>query len=172
MRAASRHQDQRSAIDNRPRTHVYIHGGNKFPTSGTGILIHNSTNVDITGVQILPGVGIINILLDTVDNLQVTSNTIDGLDFGAGVAISCLNSTKGTISNNQTKLYTSTGTGIKNVGCSNVSEQGNTIAGNGGVALVNGITFDAASSNNGPWSLNNIDSATVTTPVSDAGNEQ
>src|SRR6185437_10542030 len=151
--------------------HVIISGGNFFPTGtgAVGILVSHSTNVGVSGAQILPGgSGVTDISLDTVDGFTVTNSTIDGLDFGTGVGVSCLNSTKGTISNNQIKLYTS-GTGIKNVGCTLVSEQGNSIAAPTGGTLGTGMSFDSGSSNNGPWSLNNIDAATVTTPVSDAG---
>ena len=107
-------------------------------------------------------------MLDTVDGFTATNNSIDGLDFSSGIGISCLNSTRGTISNNQIKEYMS-GTGIKNVGCTLISEQGNSIGAPTGGTLGTGISFDSGSSNNGPWSLNSIDSATVTTPVSDAG---
>ena len=149
--------------------HVYIIGGNFYATgsSAIGALLENSSNVSMTGVQIFSGGSSIqtDISLISVDGFQINDNQMDG---GSLTNVSCATSTHGTINNNQIKSG-STGTGIKNVGCTDVSEQGNTIAGNSGVNLATGMSFDAASSNNGPWSLNNIDSATVTTPVSDAG---
>jgi hypothetical protein len=151
--------------------HVAAQGGNYFPagTNSVGVLIQNSSNVAISGVQILPGAsGIQGVSLSNVDGFAITGNTIAGIDFGTGIGISCANSTHGTISNNVIKVATSSGTGIKNVGCTLVSEQGNTIAGNSS-NLGTGMSFDSGSSNNGPWSLNKIDSATVTTPISDAG---
>lgn len=158
-----------STLDGLP--HVSVHGGNFFPegTGAIGVLVQNSTNIEVSGVQIgHGGTNITDISLSSVDGFTIAHNTIDGIDFGTGVGISILNSTHGTISNNQIKLYM-TGTGIKSVGSTLVSMQGNSIAANTGGTLTTGISFDSGSSNNGPWSLNNIDAATVTTPVSDAG---
>lgn len=149
--------------------HVYITGGNFFATgsSAVGALIENSSNVSMTGVQVFSGSASVqtDISLSSVDGFQINDNQMDGESL---VNISCLNSTHGTINSNQIKT-TGTATGIKNVGCTDVSEQGNSIAGNVPGVLTTGMSFDSGSSNNGPWSLNNIDSATVTTPVSDAG---
>lgn len=155
--------------------HVYVKGGNMFATGGVSAIaafIENSTNVSLTNVQIFgSGSGSAaqtDIVLNTVNGFQINDNDFSG---GSLINISCISSTNGTITGNKIKNNNnSTGaTGIKNVGCTNVAEQGNTIAGNGGVNLLNGITFDATSSSNGPWSLNTIDSATVTTPITDAG---
>lgn len=153
--------------------HVYVTGGNLFSNAGAvGAFIENSTNISLTNVQIFGagsgGAGQTDVLLNTVNGFQINDN--DFAD-GALINISCISSTTGTIIGNKIKnSNNSTGaTAIKNVGCTNVSEQGNVIAGNGGSNLLNGITYDAASSNAGPWSLNTIDSSTVTTPVTDAG---
>lgn len=156
-----------SASDIAP--HVYVKGGNMFPTgtNAVGAFIENSTNVALCGVQIFGGGATnIDVLLSSVDGFTVCDNSIDG---GELVAISLLNSSHGTVTGNQIK-QASSGVGIKNVGVTLVSEQGNSIAGQPGIAnLTTGISFDSGSSNNGPWSLNNIDAATVTTPVTDAG---
>jgi hypothetical protein len=156
-----------STLDTGP--HVFITGGNFFATgtAAIGAFIENSSNVSMTNVQLFTGAvnSQTDISLSSVDGFQINDNQMDGASL---VNISCLNSTHGTINGNQIKTG-GTATGIKNVGCTNVSEQGNSIAGNNGVALTTGMSFDSGSSNNGPWSLNAIDSATVTTPVSDAG---
>lgn len=147
--------------------HVYVRGGNIFATgtSAVGALIENSSNISMTNVQIFAGGSTqTDISLISVDGFQINDNAMDGESL---INISCATSTHGTINNNQIKTFTA-GTGIKNVSCTDVAEIGNTLAGNTG-NMATGMSFDAASSNNGPWSLNNIDSATVTTPVSDAG---
>lgn len=154
--------------------HVYVTGGNMFETGAgsVGASISNSTNVAIVGVQFLAGLtgssAQTDIVLNTVDGFQVNDNDFSGASL---INISCISCTHGTIIGNKIKTANvSTGaTGIKLVASTLVSIQANAIAGNTPGNLLNGITFDAASSNNGPWSLNNIDAATVTTPVSDAG---
>lgn len=154
--------------------HVFIQGGNFYATGtgAVGTLIENSSNVSMTNVQGFGGsVGSAaqtDVVLNTVDGFQVNDNDFSG---GSLINISCISSTHGTITGNKIKNANNTtgNTGIKNVSCTNVLEQGNSIAGNGGTNLLNGITYDAASSNAGPWSLNTIDSSTVTTPVTDAG---
>lgn len=154
--------------------HVFVQGGNYFATgtAAVGILVQNSSNVSLIGMQNFVGntgsSAQTDIVLNTVDGFQVNDNDFSG---GSIINISCISSTHGTMTGNKIKNGNATtgNTGIKNVGCTNVVEQANDIAGNGGVNLLNGITFDATSSGNGPWSLNTIDSATVTTPVTDAG---
>lgn len=154
--------------------HVYITGGNLFSTGtgAVGLLIQNSTNVSAIGIQFLAGsVGSAaqtDVVLNAVNGFQINDNDFSGASL---INISCISSTNGTVVGNKIKNGNGTtgSTGIKNVGCTNVVEQANDIAGNGGTNVLNGITFDATSSGNGPWSLNTIDSATVTTPVTDAG---
>lgn len=161
-----------SSLDTAP--YIYLQGGVFFATGATavGMLLENTRNIAIIGGQfVVAGTGSAaetDISLSSVQGFQINGNQFGGESF---VNVSCLNSSHGTINDNQISNGNgSTGAaGIKLVGCTYVSTQGNTIAGNGLTSLNTGMSFDSGSSNNGPWSLNKIDSSQVTTPVSDAG---